>query len=74
MKAPAGLGEFFLSQPVLLSIDLRPKFVQVGDSFPEAVVIVCCAEKRFPQSVTGFANLQINVKPKNVVFRKNLEI
>lgn len=26
------------------------------------------------QPVTGFANLQINVKPPNVVFRKNLEI
>lgn len=28
----------------------------------------------FSQPVTGFANLQINVKPPNVVFRKNLEI
>ena len=28
----------------------------------------------FSQLVTGFANLQINVKPPNVVFRKNLEI
>lgn len=45
MKAPAGLGEFFLSQPSTFSIDLSPEFVWVGDSFPAAVVVVCGAGK-----------------------------
>ena len=61
-KLPLGWESFSFPAGTFL-IDLRSEFVQVGDSFPAAVVVVCGAGKRFFQPVTGFASIAFGYPP-----------
>ena len=66
MKAPAGLGEFFFPSRYFL-IDLRPEFVQVGDSFPAAVVVVCCAGKTVSPAGDWFGKHSVWISTKRTL-------